>query len=59
MEKSSQEAQTLLEKDFTSLSTKEQLNSYNQILTDRHLSPGGAADLLSLTLYFAFLEQLI
>lgn len=54
-----QEAQTLLEKDLPPYQLKEQLNSYNQILTDRHLSPGGAADLLSLTLYFAFLEQLI
>ena len=54
-----QEAQTLLEKDLPPYQLKEQLNSYNQILTDRHLSPGGAADLLSLTLYFSFLEQLI
>lgn len=59
MEKVQQEAQTLLEKDLPPYQLKEQLNSYNQILTDRHLSPGGAADLLSLTLYFAFLEQLI
>lgn len=33
-----------------------QLAHYNQTLIDRHLSPGGAADLLSITLFLASLE---
>lgn len=33
------------------------LTDYDNCLIKRHLSPGGAADLLALTLYFAFLEK--
>lgn len=53
-----QESETLLEttpsKDLPS-----QMTVYNQKLVERHLSPGGSADLLSLTFYFAFLENLL
>ncbi|MGT2947923.1 triphosphoribosyl-dephospho-CoA synthase CitG [Streptococcus devriesei] len=36
-----------------------QMAVYNQKLIERQLSPGGAADLLSLTFYFAFLEKIL
>lgn len=35
------------------------LRDYDQVLIQRHLSPGGAADLLAITFYFAFLEGLL
>lgn len=35
------------------------VTAYDTLLTNRHLSPGGAADLLAITLYFSFLEQLL
>lgn len=44
------------------LSEKELLNElvlYDTLLTERHLSPGGSADLLALGIYFAQLEGLI
>ena len=44
------------------LSEKELLNelrNYDTLLTERHLSPGGSADLLALGIYFAQLEGLI
>src|SRR5699024_11444643 len=34
------------------------LKEYDQQLTTRYLSPGGSADLLSLGIYFSFLEKL-
>lgn len=37
---------------------KEKLFIYNETLKKRHLSPGGAADLLSLGIYFALLENI-
>ncbi|MFZ2373209.1 MAG: triphosphoribosyl-dephospho-CoA synthase, partial [Trichococcus flocculiformis] len=37
---------------------KELLYSYDLVLIERHLSPGGAADLLSLGIFFAKLENL-
>lgn len=36
----------------------DELYRYNQLLIQRHLSPGGAADLLALAIFFAFLEGL-
>ncbi len=36
----------------------DELVKYDRILTNRHLSPGGSADLLSLGIYFAQLEGL-
>ncbi|MGT2930106.1 triphosphoribosyl-dephospho-CoA synthase CitG [Streptococcus dentasini] len=38
---------------------RQELSAYNQTLIERNLSPGGSADLLALTLYFAFLERLL
>ncbi|MGT2935482.1 triphosphoribosyl-dephospho-CoA synthase CitG [Streptococcus castoreus] len=35
------------------------LSAYNELLIQRHLSPGGSADLLALSFYFAFLERLL
>ncbi len=36
----------------------QKLKAYDQQLTTRYLSPGGSADLLSLGIYFSFLENL-
>jgi len=33
-----------------------ELKEYDLLLTERHLSPGGAADLLSLGIFFSMLE---
>lgn len=38
---------------------KEKIEELNQIFKNRNISPGGSADLLSVTVYFAFLESLI
>lgn len=35
------------------------IHNYDDILIQRHLSPGGSADLLSATLYFSYLEGLL
>lgn len=35
------------------------LERYNQSMVERNLSPGGSADLLALSFYFAFLEKLL
>lgn len=43
--------------DFTQL--KVELQAFNQDLIGLHLSPGGSADLLSLGIYFAFLEGIL
>lgn len=53
------EARSLLNSDFSKSELKQQLTAYNQILIQRYLSPGGSADFLSLTFYFAFLEKLL
>jgi triphosphoribosyl-dephospho-CoA synthase len=37
----------------------DELQSYDRILTQRHLSPGGSADLLALGIYFAQLEEML
>lgn len=36
-----------------------EMKAYNNVLKEQHLSPGGAADLLSLGIYFALLEGII
>lgn len=36
----------------------EDLTAYDQKMMERHLSPGGAADLLAIGIYFAFLEEI-
>ncbi|GMA47559.1 hypothetical protein GCM10025854_18090 [Tetragenococcus muriaticus] len=41
------------------LEFKQNLTTFNQELIEKNLSPGGAADLLSLGIYFSFLEKLI
>ncbi len=53
------EALQLLEKRLTKKELIAALSDYNQVLIRRHLSPGGSADFLSLTFYFAFLENLL
>ncbi|WP_438467032.1 triphosphoribosyl-dephospho-CoA synthase CitG [Streptococcus pluranimalium] len=54
-----EEAKQLLDQDLTEDQLKKALSDYNTILINRHLSPGGSADLLAITLFFAFLEELI
>ncbi|HEQ9313984.1 TPA: triphosphoribosyl-dephospho-CoA synthase CitG [Streptococcus pyogenes] len=49
----------LLQQDLSTTDLRLALSSYNQCLINQHLSPGGAADLLALTFYFAFLEKLL
>ncbi|MGT2924161.1 triphosphoribosyl-dephospho-CoA synthase CitG [Streptococcus caviae] len=53
-----EESKSLLE-TTPSADLPNQMTVYNQKLIERHLSPGGSADLLSLTFYFAFLENLL
>ena len=53
-----QESKALLE-NTPSEELLSQMSIYNQKLIEQHLSPGGSADLLSLTFYFAFLENLL
>lgn len=43
----------------TSFDFKSALTNFNQELIKKNLSPGGAADLLSLGIYFSFLENII
>lgn len=38
---------------------KEKINELNEVFKNKNISPGGSADLLSLTIYFALLESLI
>lgn len=45
-------------KKTTPLTIKEAFSEYNQRLIQRHLSPGGSADLLALSLFIAQLEVL-
>lgn len=54
-----EEAKQLLDQDLTEDQLKKALSDYNTTLINRHLSPGGSADLLAITLFFAFLEELI
>jgi triphosphoribosyl-dephospho-CoA synthase len=51
------EAKQLLQ-DSHEGNLKELMYSYDLVLIERHLSPGGAADLLSLGIFFAKLENL-
>ncbi|MCK1158116.1 triphosphoribosyl-dephospho-CoA synthase CitG [Streptococcus uberis] len=53
------EIKSYLQKESSTDALMTFLTDYNQILINRHLSPGGAADLLALSLYFAFLEKLL
>lgn len=49
----------LLQQDLSTTDLRSALSSYNQCLINQHLSPGGSADLLALSFYFAFLEGLL
>lgn len=53
------ESSNIFNQSKTTQAFKEELLHYNKILKKRNLSPGGAADLLSLGIYFCFLEGLI
>ncbi|SQF66960.1 triphosphoribosyl-dephospho-CoA synthase CitG [Streptococcus dysgalactiae] len=49
----------LLQQDLSTTDLRSALSYYNQCLINQHLSPGGSADLLALSFYFAFLEGLL
>lgn len=53
-----EEAQVIYETN-TPKTIRKALKKYDEILIERHLSPGGAADLLSLAIYVAQLEDLL
>jgi len=53
-----QEAKEIYESN-TPATIAESFKEYDQLLIERHLSPGGAADLLSLAIYVAQLEGLL
>lgn len=53
-----EEAQVIYETN-TPKTIHKALKKYDEILIERHLSPGGAADLLSLAIYVAQLEDLL
>lgn len=53
------ETKELHQANLDSKSLHTQLVNYDEVMRERHLSPGGTADLLSLGFYLAFLEELI
>ncbi len=53
------EMQELHQANLNQVDFIEDLTAYDAELIQRHLSPGGAADLLAIGIYFAFLEELI
>lgn len=53
------ESRELLGRSLSKTELIKNLSNYNLELMKRYLSPGGSADLLSLTFYFAFLEQIL
>lgn len=53
------ETKELHQAELDSKTLQAQLVNYDQIMRDRHLSPGGTADLLSLGFYLAYLEGMI
>jgi len=53
------EMQRLHEANLSSSQLKSSISDYNQRMIERHLSPGGSADLLALMMFFAYLEGLI
>lgn len=48
----------LHEANLNQVDFMEDLTAYDQKMMERHLSPGGAADLLAIGIYFAFLEEI-
>ncbi|WP_303972389.1 triphosphoribosyl-dephospho-CoA synthase CitG [Streptococcus merionis] len=53
------ECQTVLTKNLSSQDFYQWLKDYDQLLIERHLSPGGTADLLALGYFFMQLEGVI
>ncbi|MGT2888281.1 triphosphoribosyl-dephospho-CoA synthase CitG [Streptococcus didelphis] len=53
------DSRLLMEQELAGQGLEKALSDYNDKLVSKHLSPGGSADLLALSLYFAFLEKLI
>ncbi|AYW44560.1 triphosphoribosyl-dephospho-CoA synthase CitG [Tetragenococcus koreensis] len=54
-----QKGTTIHQACLNEVNFKQALTMFNQELIKKNLSPGGAADLLSLGIYFSFLEELI
>ncbi|MCF1684581.1 triphosphoribosyl-dephospho-CoA synthase CitG [Tetragenococcus halophilus] len=54
-----QEAFTIHQAKLSKTAFKQTLENFNQKLIEKNLSPGGAADLLSLGIYFGFLENIL
>lgn len=53
------ETKELHQADLDPKTLHAQLLDYDEVMRERHLSPGGTADLLSLGFYLAYLEELI
>lgn len=56
LEKIQEETRQIHEQNLSSDQFVHELKEYDLLLTERHLSPGGAADLLSLGIFFSMLE---
>jgi len=54
-----EESKKIHQATFSKEELLDELQSYDRILTQRHLSPGGSADLLALGIYFAQLEEIL
>ena len=59
MAKSTTRNKKFIKQSFHGKQLLDELTIYDQRLTKRNLSPGGAADLLSLGIFFAQLEGLL
>ncbi|MGM0124754.1 triphosphoribosyl-dephospho-CoA synthase CitG [Enterococcus sp. AZ194] len=53
------ESKKIHQASFTEKELLDELDHYDTLLTKRHLSPGGSADLLALGIYFAQLEGIL
>lgn len=54
-----EETKTLIDKDLDDIALIDALSDYNKLLIKRYLSPGGAADVLSLGIFFSLLEDIV
>jgi triphosphoribosyl-dephospho-CoA synthase len=54
-----EESKKIHQASFTKEELLDELQIYDRLLTQRHLSPGGSADLLALGIYFAQLEEIL
>ncbi|MCF1601407.1 MAG: triphosphoribosyl-dephospho-CoA synthase CitG [Tetragenococcus halophilus] len=54
-----QDSLNIHQAELDNITFKKALEKFNKQLIEIHLSPGGAADLLSLGIYFSFLEKII